>query len=230
MEKKIICDQIWSKTCIWSNLITSFLGGGEKNNKMFFSKNRNEWQKIRQPNKNKKNIWIVALQLLIQAQSMAPKAIEIFKKGQQIIYWSFCYAPLFLGAKKQYACCLEEPQKNIHMFLESTNFAEECFPYGSLGSKKQSKKYSTHVSGRGTFCWSWLTKWFLSTRNPCKLVSIKSVFGDMCSFYLLVKNQFFVLMVTPPFNMLYGNTKEKKYRGRCIYQNVSPIMGLSSSF
>jgi len=30
-KRKIICDQIWSKTCIWSNLIKSILGGGEKN-------------------------------------------------------------------------------------------------------------------------------------------------------------------------------------------------------
>ena len=52
----------------------------EKNNKMFFSKkNRNARQKIQQPNKNQQNTWIVALQLFIQAQIMAPKAIEILK-------------------------------------------------------------------------------------------------------------------------------------------------------
>ena len=36
-------------------------------------------KKIQQPNKNQKNTWIVALQLFIQAQIMAPKAIEILK-------------------------------------------------------------------------------------------------------------------------------------------------------
>ena len=65
---------------------------------------------------------------------MAPKAIEIFKKGQQIIE-VFCCAPLFLGANKPYVCCLEGTKKNIHMFPESTNFAEECFPYGSLSTR-----------------------------------------------------------------------------------------------
>ena len=69
---------------------------------------------------------------------MAPKAIEIFKKGQQIIE-AFCCAPLFLGANKPYVCCLEGTKKNIHMFLESTNFAEECFPYGSLSTRHPCK-------------------------------------------------------------------------------------------
>ena len=72
---------------------------------------------------------------------MAPKAIEIFKKGQQIIE-AFCCAPLFLGANKPYVCCLEGTKKNIHMFLESANFAEECFPYGSLSTRHPCKSAS----------------------------------------------------------------------------------------
>ena len=70
-DQKHVFDQIWSN---------QFWGAVRKNNKMFFSKkNRNARQKIQQPNKNQQNTWIVALQLFIQAQIMAPKAIEILK-------------------------------------------------------------------------------------------------------------------------------------------------------
>ena len=45
-KRKIICDQLWSKARIWSNLIKSFLGGGEKKQKdVVLQKNRNGWQK-----------------------------------------------------------------------------------------------------------------------------------------------------------------------------------------
>ena len=126
---------------------------------------------------------------------------------------------LFREANITHTSCLRSYLNFLHALFKSIYLSCTFF----WEAKKTNKNIQYTCFWKGHVLLKVAYQMVLVYKEP---LSIKSVLETCVPFTCWSKTNFLFWCL---FNMLYGNTKEK-YRGRCIYQNVSPIMGLSSSF